>query len=189
VAFPTDTLYGLAVDVANDKAVRRLFEAKSRPPSSPLPILLADTAQIEGLVDSTPDLALTLGARFWPGPLTMVFRRALAFQSLALAGGDTVALRVPNHVVPLTLIRALGRPITGTSANRSGQLPPRTADKVVEQLDGDVDMVIDAGACPLGVESTVVDFTGGAPRILREGAITREELEAATGLTFDTTRG
>jgi L-threonylcarbamoyladenylate synthase len=185
VAFPTDTLYGLGVDAGNDKAVDRLFQAKRRPPEVPLPILIATVEQAATLTESMPALALKLGYLYWPGPLTMVLERSPAFESLALAGGDSVALRVPDHAVPLALIRSLGRPVTGTSANRSGQPAPRTADEVVEQLDGDVDIVIDAGPCPLGIESTVVDLRGDAPRLLREGAIRREDLESATGVRFD----
>jgi len=185
VAFPTDTLYGLGVDAADDEAVQKLFQAKRRASASPLPILVADFEQAATLVESMAVLALKLGDLYWPGPLTMVLHRALRFQSPALAGGDSVAVRVPDHVVPLALIRALGRPITGTSANRSGGPAPHTAIEVVEQLDDDVDVVVDAGPCPIGVESTVVDLRNKTPRVLREGAIRREELEAATGVEFD----
>ena len=185
VAFPTDTLYGLGADVGSDGAVQRLFQAKRRSPGTPLPILIASVEQAATLTTGMPALALKLGDLFWPGPLTMVLERSPAFQSSALAGSAAVALRVPDHAVPLALIRALGQPITGTSANRSGQPAPRTADEVVEQLDREIDVVIDGGPCPLGVESTVVDLRSGVPRILREGAIRRQELESAAGLPFD----
>jgi L-threonylcarbamoyladenylate synthase len=185
VAFPTDTLYGLAADVANDEAVGRLFRAKRRPPDAPLPILVATMDQAAGLAKAMPELALKLGAQFWPGPLTIVLDRSPRFRSLALAGGESVALRVPGHDVSLAVIRAAEGPITGTSANRSGRAAPRTADEVVEQMDGDIDIVIDAGPCPLGIESTVVDLRGSRPRVLREGAISRQELESTAGLRFD----
>ena len=187
VVFPTDTLYGLGADATNDKAVRRLFKTKRRPFEGALPILVADIEQATGLTKGMSDLALMLGSRYWPGPLTFVIERAPGFRSLALGGGDSVAVRVPNHPIALTLIRAFGRPVTGTSANRSGQPAPLTANDAVAQLDGDVDIVIDAGPTPLGVESTVVDLRGDIPRLLREGAISRQELELATGVRFEVT--
>ncbi len=184
VAFPTDTLYALGADATNDDAVRRLYEAKRRPLDAPLPILVADITQARELTEGVPDLALTLARRFWPGPLTLVLRRADAFHSLALAGGDTIALRAPDHPAPLALIGLLERPITGTSANRSAEPPPRTAAEVAAQLGDEVDIIIDAGPAPIGVESTVLDLTATPPRILRPGAISREQLEAAAGVKF-----
>jgi L-threonylcarbamoyladenylate synthase len=185
VAFPTDTLYGLGADAANDQAVHKLYEAKRRPLDAPLPVLVADIDQASELVHEMPDLAPRVGSRFWPGPLTLVLNRAETFQSLALAGGDTVALRVPDHPIPLALIGLLERPLTGTSANRSGQPPPRTAAEVEEQFDSEVDIIIHGGPAPLGVESTVLDLTVDPPRILREGALSRDELEAAAGVRFE----
>ncbi|MGA2284717.1 MAG: L-threonylcarbamoyladenylate synthase [Dehalococcoidia bacterium] len=185
VAFPTDTLYGLGADAANDEAVRKLYEAKRRPLDAPLPILIADIDQTSALVHEMPELALMLASRFWPGPLTLVLRRAETFHSVALAGGDTVALRAPAHPVPLAVIRSLGRPITGTSANRSGEVPARTADEGARHLGDEVDIIIDDGPAPLGVESTVLDLTVDPPRILREGALAREELEAAAGVRLE----
>ncbi len=185
VAFPTDTLYGLGVDATNDEGVRCLCKAKNRPLDAPLPILVADVGQASALTQEMPELALRLAYRHWPGPLTLVLKRAGTFRSLALAGGDTAALRAPGHPVPLALIRALGRPITGTSANRSGGPPPRTAAEVARQLGEEVDIIIDAGPAPIGVESTVLDLTVDPPRILREGALSREELEVAAGVSFE----
>jgi L-threonylcarbamoyladenylate synthase len=189
VAFPTDTLYGLAADAASDEAVHRLFRAKRRAPDAPLPILVASHEEAARLAKAMPPLALKLGHLFWPGPLTMVLERSPAFHSLALGGGDSLALRVPDHAVPLRLLRGLGRPITGTSANKTGQAAPRTATEVVDQLDDDVDVVIDGGPCPLGVESTVIDLTEDPPRLLREGAVSREELETIAGVKFDVAEG
>jgi L-threonylcarbamoyladenylate synthase len=186
VAFPTDTLYGLAADVMNDEAVMKLFQAKRRPLTEPLPILIQSIDQAGDLAKGMRNLALKLGIRFWPGPLTMVLDRSPAFQSLALAGGDSVALRIPDHDVPLALIRSLGRPVTGTSANRSGESPPGTAQEVIEQLNDDIEIVVDAGPCPLGIESTVVDLRNDRPRLLREGAISRQELESVAGVPFET---
>jgi L-threonylcarbamoyladenylate synthase len=185
VAFPTDTLYGLAVDPSNDEAVQRLFRAKRRSLDAPLPILVASPEEAGEVARVMPALALRLGDHFWPGPLTMVLERSLAFRSLALGGSDSVALRVPDHAVPLALIRGLARAITGTSANKTGEAPPRTAIEVVHQLDGDVDIIIDAGPCPLGVESTVIDLTEDPPHLLREGAVSRAELEAIASVRFN----
>jgi L-threonylcarbamoyladenylate synthase len=185
VAIPTDTLYGLAADVTNDAAVEKLFQAKRRSHGAPLPILVTHLLQASSLVQNMPPLALKLGHLYWPGPLTLVLRRSPAFHSLALAGRDTVALRVPDHAVPIELMQALGGPITGTSANRSGHAPPCTAAEVALELDDNVDIIIDGGPSPIGVESTVVDVTRERPHILREGAIRRAELETAAGGTFD----
>ncbi len=185
VALPTDTLYGLAADVTNDEAVMRLFQAKRRPPDVALPILVSEIDEVFALTRSIPPLALRLASRFWPGPLTVVLNRKSTFHSLALAGGDSVALRIPDHAVPLALIGLFGHPITGTSANLSGQPAPRTAAEVMEQLGDGADIVIDGGPSPLGIESTVIDLRQDHPRLLREGAVKRRELEAAAGLSFD----
>jgi L-threonylcarbamoyladenylate synthase len=181
VAYPTDTLYGLGAAASDDEAVRRLFEAKKRPPMTPLPILVEDVEMASDVSDRLSPLALRLASRFWPGALTLVLPRSPQFHSLALAGGDTVAVRVPDHAVPLALVQALGEPLTGTSANVSGQRGPVTASDVAEQLGDAVDIIIDGGRCPGGVESTVVDLTGEEPRLVREGAISRVDLESAIG--------
>jgi len=181
VAYPTDTLYGLGAAAGDDGAVRRLFQAKRRPLDNPLPILVGSLKAAESVAQMGPSLALRLASHFWPGGLTLVLPRELGFHSLALAGGDTVAVRVPNHRVPLALIRELGQPLTGTSANVSGGSAPLTAAAVAEQLGERVDVIIDGGRCPGGMESTVLDLTGESPRVLREGAISRAELESVIG--------
>jgi len=181
VAFPTDTLYGLGAAVANDQAVRRLYKAKNRPADDPLPILLSHPRDARQVALRMSDLALKLASRFWPGPLTLVLPRHPAFHSLALAGRDDVAVRVPAHDVPRALIDALAEPITGTSANISGHTPPTTAQEVMEQLGDSVDIIIDGGPTPIGVESTVIDLVGETPRLLRGGAITRAQIEAVVG--------
>lgn len=181
VAYPTDTLYGLGAAADDDAAVGRLFEAKGRPPDRPLPILLADIDALRQVAAEPLDLALRLASRFWPGPLTLVLHRAPAFHSLALAGEESVAVRVPDHDLPRRLIRGLGGPITGTSANLSGERPARTATDVAEQLADSVDIIIDGGPCPLGNESTVVDLREGTPLLRREGAVSRKVLEEAIG--------
>jgi len=181
VAYPTDTLYGLGAVVTNDGAVRRLFQAKKRTMQKPLPILVGSLEEARWVADMELALALRLASRFWPGSLTLVLPRAVGFHSLALAGGETVAIRVPNHAVPLGLIRAVGQPLTGTSANISGGEAPLTAQAVADQLGDRIDIIIDGGRCPGGVESTVVDLTSDVPQLVREGAISRAEIESITG--------
>jgi L-threonylcarbamoyladenylate synthase len=171
VAFPTDTLYGLAAVASQERAVERLFEGKGRPRDRPLPILLASAAAVDGVAAEVSPAARCLMETFWPGGLTLVLRRHPGFRSLALAGGDTVAVRVPAHPIALELLRRVGEPLTGTSANLSGHPAPRTAEEVREQLGGRVDLIVDGGPCPGGVESTVVDCTVDPPRVLREGAV------------------
>jgi L-threonylcarbamoyladenylate synthase len=171
VAFPTDTLYGLAAVASQERAVERLFEAKERPRDRPLPILLASAADVNSVAVEISPAARRLMEAFWPGGMTLVLRRHPGFRSPALAGGDTVAVRVPNHPVAVELLCRVGEPLTGTSANLSGWPGPRTAEEVRHQLGSRVDLIVDGGPCPGGVESTVVDCTVDPPRVLREGAV------------------
>jgi len=171
VAFPTDTLYGLAAAAFNDRAVKRLFGVKGRPPDRPLPILIESIEDADMIATDIPPGARLLMEAFWPGGLTRVLRRHSGFCSLALAGGETVAVRVPAHPVALDLLRRVGEPLTGTSANFSGRPGPRTAEEVRRQLGDRVDLIVDGGPCPGGIESTVVDCTVDPPRLLREGAV------------------
>ncbi len=179
ICYPTDTVYGIGAAATNDTAVRRLYAVKNRPLSKPLPLLIANSAYASFVADVTP-LAHTLMNRFWPGALTIVMRKQPRFRSLALAGQDTVALRVPDHDLVRDIIRLLGEPITGTSANRSGARAPVSASEVAFQFRDIVALVINGGAARGGVESTVVDITG-TPEIVREGAISRREIEEAIG--------
>ena len=179
VAFPTDTLYGLGAVASQERAVERLFEAKERPGDRPLPIFVASAADVDGVATEVSPAARRLMETFWPGGLTLVLRRHPRFHSPALAGGDTVAVRVPAHPVALELLRRVGEPLTGTSANLSGRPGPRTAGEVRRQLGGRVDLIVDGGPCPGGVESTVVDCTVDPPRVLREGAVPAERVAAA----------
>jgi len=180
VCFPTDTVYGIGAAASNDDAILRLYAVKGRPPNKPLPLLISEPAQAGLYADVTP-VAKTLIARFWPGPLTIVMRKADGLRSRALAGQKTVALRVPDNDVPRDMARMLGEPLTGTSANRSGARPPVSAAEVAFSLGELVSLVIDGGRSEAGVESTVVDLSSGAPALLREGAVSREELRKALG--------
>jgi L-threonylcarbamoyladenylate synthase len=181
VGYPSDTVYGLGAAASNERAVARVFAAKGRLSKKALSLLLADVEDMEPLCGEVPATAKLLAERFWPGPVTLVLRRSPAFQSAALGGGDSVALRVPDHPFLRELIRALGEPITGTSANRSGRPSCRTAGEVERELGDAVDLIIDGGRSRAGRESTVIDITEDIPRMLREGVVSRWEVERAIG--------
>jgi len=178
VVYPSDTVYGLGAAASDERAVERAFAVKGRDAVKALSLLLADAADLEPLCAEVPVLARVLSDRYWPGPLTLVLRRSPAFRSAALGGGDTIAVRVPGHPFLRALIRTLGEPITGTSANRSGRLACRSAEEAEQELGDAVDLIIDGGPSRAGLESTVVDVTRGLPVVLREGAILRAEVES-----------
>ena len=182
VAFPTETVYGLGADATSDHAVARIFEAKGRPRFNPLIIHAVDIAGVQAIVQLDPR-AIRLADAFWPGPLTLVLPRRMdcPVSLLALAGLDTVAVRIPDHPVALALLSATALPVAAPSANRSGQLSPTAAAHVVQSLGRAVDMVIDGGPCRVGIESTVIDLSAGAPCLLRPGAITAEALARVLG--------
>ncbi|MDD5093440.1 MAG: L-threonylcarbamoyladenylate synthase [Dehalococcoidia bacterium] len=176
IAYPTDTVYGLGADAFNEEAVRRIYRIKQRPLSQPFPVLLADKADLSQLAATIPEVAWNLIEHFFPGQLTLVFLKSATVPQWVTAGGNTVAIRIPDHPLALELIRALGRPLIGTSANLTGSPSAITAAEVYAQLGDAVDFILDGGVCPGGIESTVVDVTGGAPVIIREGAISRESI-------------
>lgn len=176
IAHPTDTVYGVAADAGNADAVALLYEVKRRPRDKAIPLLLADADNVNRVAAHIPEIAHVLAARFWPGGLTMVVPAADWLPDVLTAGGDTVAVRLPDHDVPRELARRLGRPLAATSGNLSGHPSPVTAGDVAKQLGDRIPLVLDAGPAPGGVASTVVDLTGDRPRILRDGAISRDEL-------------
>lgn len=178
-AYPTDTVYGLGARIDLEAAIARVFAAKGRDYRQPLPVLIADSRQLSLVAAKVPPIARKLAQRFWPGGLTLVLFKSPGLSSLIAAGGDTVAVRLPGHPVPVALSRGLGVPITGTSANISGHPSPVTAGDVAAQLADLVDFIIDGGRCPGGRESTIVDLTRDPPLVLREGAIPKEEVEKA----------
>jgi L-threonylcarbamoyladenylate synthase len=182
VAFPTETVYGLGADATDDTAVAGIFEAKGRPRFNPLIVHVTDAraAAGEAVFDSR---ARALAQKFWPGPLTLVLKRApgCRISLLCSAGLETLALRVPNHAVGQALLEAAGVPLAAPSANRAGTLSPTTAGHVAESLGERVSLILDGGPCPLGLESTVLDVTGERPVILRPGGVTAEELERELG--------
>jgi L-threonylcarbamoyladenylate synthase len=170
VAYPTDTLYGLAVDPRRDAAVRRLFGVKERDHSNAIALIAADTAQAGTAGVLGPD-ELTLARRFWPGPLTIVAPAAEGLSRWLTGELGTVGVRVPGHAVARALAAAFGAPITATSANLSGRPAASTADEAAAALEGRIDAVVDAGPSPGGPPSTIVEFTGGGPVLRRAGAV------------------
>lgn len=182
VAFPTETVYGLGGDATSERAVAAIFAAKDRPRFNPLIVHVPGLAEAEGLA-IFDERARAAAARFWPGPLSLVLpRRATSGLSLlASAGLDTVALRAPAHPVAQALLRAAGRPIAAPSANRSGRVSATAAAHVEGELGNRVALILDAGSCPIGVESTVLDLTGETPMLLRPGGVPIEDLAAFLG--------
>ncbi|MEV0898654.1 L-threonylcarbamoyladenylate synthase [Actinoplanes sp. NPDC049802] len=179
VAFPTETVYGLGADAFSAKAVAEIYRLKNRPTWNPLIVHVPDVAAARELAGEWPDRADELAAAFWPGPLTLVVRRAAHLPGIG-AANDTVAVRIPAHPVALDLLRASGLPLAAPSANRSEGISPTTAGHVIRSLP-DVPLVLDGGACSWGIESTVLDLTGEVPRLLRPGALGLRVLRDVTG--------
>ena len=176
VALPTETVYGLAADATNAAAVAKIFEAKQRPRTDPLIVHISNTAELPHVAIDPPPLAHALAKAFWPGPLTMVLRRSPSIPPIVSAGLATVAVRFPAHGVALALIRALGSPIAAPSANLFSRPSPTRAAHVWKDLGGRIDMILDGGPTPVGVESTVVDLTIDPPGVLRPGGVLIEAL-------------
>ena len=177
VAYPTDTVYGLGASIGIRQAVERVYQVKERPRDMALPLLLADPAQITEVAEPVPPIAWLLIHSFLPGALTIVLHKSESVPDIVTAGGETVAIRIPDHSIPLALIQGLGTPIVGTSANLSGRPSPLTAAEVNSQFGDRIDLIIDGGRCSGGRESTIVDVTGETSVVLREGAISRDELK------------
>lgn len=181
VGFPTETVYGLGADALNPAALRQIYAVKGRPPDNPLILHLASPEQLRLVASEVRAIAYTLIQRFWPGPLTLVLPKSPAVPELATGGLDTVAVRMPDHRVALALIRASQTPLAGPSANRSGRPSPTTARHVLDDLQGCIPLILDAGPTAIGVESTVLDITETPPVLLRPGGIPREVLEGILG--------
>ena len=189
VAMPTETVYGLAADATNDKAVAGIFEAKGRPQFNPLIVHVANAAAAAAYADFSPQ-AKKLARAFWPGPLTLVLprRKDCRLSLLVSAGLDTVALRSPAHPLARALLKTAGLPLAAPSANPSGTISPTTASHVTESLNGKVDMILDGGACAIGVESTIIQIDAETVTLLRTGGVTREEIETVVGAPLHITR-
>ena len=189
VALPTETVYGLGADATNAAAVARIYEAKGRPADHPLIVHLSEMADISEWADEIPEYAIALARKYWPGPMTLIFTRSSLAQNFITGGQDSVGLRVPDHVVALALLTEFkklgGKGIAAPSANRFGHVSPTSAEAVNTELADylvDGDLILDGGPSQVGVESTIIDCTGSAPRILRPGAITEAMITQTTGL-------
>ena len=189
VAFPTETVYGLGADASNSEAVARIYSVKGRPNDHPLIVHIASMVRMGDWASDVPKYAIALARSFWPGPMTLILKRSELAGDFITGGQDSVGVRVPYHVMALALLEAFersgGKGIAAPSANRFGHVSPTTAAAVIEEL-GDYlskdDVVLDGGACAVGVESTIIDCTGAAPSVLRPGAISVAMIEECTGL-------
>jgi L-threonylcarbamoyladenylate synthase len=189
VAFPTETVYGVGADASNSKAVARIYSVKGRPNDHPLIVHIASMDRMGDWASEVPEYAIALARNFWPGPMTLVLKRSELAEDFVTGGQDTVGVRVPDHAVALALLEAFekagGKGVAAPSANRFGHVSPTTAAAVVEELADYLskdDLVLDGGACAVGVESTIIDCTGLLPRVLRPGAISTAMIEEVTGL-------
>ena len=191
VAFPTETVYGLGADACSAEAIAKIYSAKGRPADHPLIVHVASIAALGEWASDVPHYAIALARDFWPGPMTLIVRRSELAQDYVTGGQDTVGIRVPNHPVALALLEAFhhlgGRGIAAPSANRFGSVSPTNAQAVVvelgEYLTGQ-DQILDGGPCEVGLESTIIDCTGDAPKILRPGAITEEMINQSANLNM-----
>jgi L-threonylcarbamoyladenylate synthase len=181
VAFPTETVYGLGADATRADAVARIFAAKGRPATNPLIVHVADADVARRYTTNWTPAAQALAAAYWPGPLTLVLPKTPDIPDVVTAGRATVGLRAPNHATALELLRAFGGPIAAPSANRSNHISPTTAGHVRDEFGDAVDVILDGGACTVGIESTVLDLSTDVPRILRPGVVTRKQIEFIIG--------
>ncbi len=185
VAFPTETVYGLGADAENVAAVARIFSVKRRPANHPLIVHIASLEELARWAAHVPTAARRLAEACWPGPLTLLLRKAPSVPSATTGGHDTIGLRVPAHPVALALLRSFGGGIAAPSANRFGRVSPTSAAHVQEDLGDDVDVLLDGGACSVGVESTIVDLTRDVPVLLRPGGVTVQAIESLLGVKVE----
>jgi L-threonylcarbamoyladenylate synthase len=185
VAFPTETVYGLGADASNPAAVGRIYEVKGRPAGHPLIVHIGDIGQLDRWARDIPKAATKLAERFWPGPLTLVLRRAPGVADQLTGGQDTIGLRIPGHPIALQLLREFGGGIAAPSANRFGRISPTTAEHVRSDLGSEVDLVLDGGTCEIGIESTIVDLSRGRPVMLRPGRIDAGDVAATLGVALE----
>ena len=179
VAVPTETVYGLAGNGLDEKAVAEIYEVKGRPEVKPLSLMVHDAALMERYCENVPPQAYTLAKKFWPGPLTIVMKAKPCVPEIVRAGGETVGLRCPDHPLTLELLEKSGVPFAAPSANPSGEPSPKNADSVLKYFDGKIDAVLDGGECGIGCESTLIDLSRTPYRILRQGALPADEIADA----------
>lgn len=183
VAFPTETVYGLGADATNPQAIAKIFAAKGRPADHPLIVHIPDASHLERWAIDIPEAAYRLAAAFWPGPLTLILKRHPAVLDAITGGQDTVGLRVPHHPLALQLLREFDGGVAAPSANRFGHVSPTTAEHVREELGTAVAMILDGGPCAVGIESTILDLSGGEPHILRPGMLDAAAIATVLGVT------
>lgn len=181
VAFPTETVYGLGADALNREAVQRIFTIKGRPSYHPLIVHLEDTAQLQEWARDIPSLAYDLARQFWPGPLTLILKRAPQVPDLVTGGQDTIGLRIPDHPLAMELLQHFGSGIAAPSANRFGRISPTTKEHVSAELGSAVDLILDGGPCSVGLESTIISLLGPQPVMLRPGGIPAAALAQVLG--------
>ena len=181
VALPTETVYGLAADARSTRAVKRIFEVKGRPAENPLIVHVNSVEMARNCVETWPDLAEKLAGHFWPGPLSIVLPRSGLIPDIVTSGGETVAVRCPAHPIIQAVLAKCAFPLAAPSANRSNRVSPTRADHVVDQLNGRIPLVLDGGACDIGIESTVIDISVKVPTLLRPGSISLGQLQTVLG--------
>ena len=181
VAFPTETVYGLGANGLNAEACRKIYEAKGRPSDNPLILHIGDISQLNSIVSEVPEKAQKVIDAFWPGPVTIVFKKKEIVPDSVSGGLKTVAVRFPSNKISRLIINAAGVPVAAPSANTSGKPSPTKAEHVFHDMNGKIDMIVDGGKCDVGLESTIIDVTGDIPALLRPGAVTKEMLERVIG--------
>ena len=179
VAVPTETVYGLSASAFDERAVARIYEVKNRPESKPINLLVTGMSDVLTVCDDVPEIAFRLADSFWPGPLTMILKKKNVVPDIVSAGGSTVGVRAPRCDITLKLIEKCGVPLATPSANLSGMESAKNVNEVLSYFDGKIECALDGGECELGVASTIVDLTGGIPKILRYGGITAEDIKNA----------
>lgn len=186
VAMPTETVYGLAGDASNPNAIKKIFSVKGRPIDHPLIVHIGDLSLLSQWASEVPEEALKLANAFWPGPMTLILKKAPSVNTLVTGGQETIGLRMPNHPVAIQLLKTFGKGLAAPSANRFGRISPTSSEDVKEELGDRVDLILEGGVCEVGVESTIVDMTGAKPRILRPGMISAKEIEAVLNEKLNT---
>ncbi len=176
VAIPTETVYGLAADASNEAAIKKIFELKGRPADHPVIVHIADASKLTGWAIEIPDSAYRLAKAFWPGPLTFILKKAPHITPLVTGGQDTIGLRAPSHPIAQKILQQFQGGLAAPSANRFGRVSPTTAQHVIDEFKNDIPLVVDGGPCDVGIESTIIDLSDDAPRILRPGMLSIEKL-------------
>ena len=181
VAVPTETVYGLSVNGLDEAAVKAMYEAKNRPETKPINLLVPDMSAVESFCRDIPQEAYLLAEKFWPGPLTMILFKRDNVPDIVTAGGKTVGVRCPDHQKTLALLKLCRVPLATPSANISGMASPKSLDDVLGYFDGKIHAAIDGGRCSVGIESTILDLTASPPKILRQGGLSRNAIEEVLG--------